>query len=55
MVNKATKNKELRIVIADMERRVYDKVKKMAVEQKRTIGKQAEMMLAELIEIKGYK
>lgn len=55
MVKKADKSKEFRIVIPDIEKRIYDKVKKLSAEQKRSIGKQAEMMLSELIEIKGYK
>jgi hypothetical protein len=46
MNNKETKNKEYRIVIAGMDKKVYDKVKKLADENCRTIGKQAEYMLA---------
>jgi hypothetical protein len=54
MTNKATKNKVLKIVLPDVEKRVYDRIKKLAVEEKRTIGKQTEYLAALAID-KLYK
>jgi hypothetical protein len=46
MVSKATQTKELKIVLSYVDKRIYDKVKKLAVEEKRTIGKQAEYLIS---------
>lgn len=51
---KKVAEKQLKIVCADVDKNTYDKIKELAVEEKRTIGKQTEY-LAQLAIQKLYK
>ena len=50
MKTKETKKKMLKIVLPDVERKTYDKIKLLADKEMRTIGKQAEYLAALAIE-----
>ena len=54
MKTKETKKKILKIVLPDVERKTYDRIKQLADEERRTIGKQAEYLAALAID-KLYK
>jgi hypothetical protein len=50
MKAKETKKKQLKIVLPDVDKKTYDRIVKIAAEEKRTIGKQTEYLAALAIE-----
>lgn len=47
-----TESRKYSILIHNLDKRIYDAVVKMSVEERRSIGKQAELLLAKQLKIK---
>lgn len=50
MKNEAAKKRQLKIILPDVDKKTYDRIVKLADEEKRTIGKQTEYLASIALE-----